>query len=203
MATLRPAGQPAPANPVAANPPQTNASETGVNNAIRAAQSDFRLYEDASKALQTLVANQPAARARADFEQQVRSLAELRRAALAERGTVDPAKDKFGAAHITDEGAAYIAQCLRDIDGLASVAIGSKGVDIQPAIPAWIVTAVAPDLPKGKSSAKDQLTEQLHNCIAPLHQAGTAAVLVDADANHPLVRRISQTSGAIMWTPAR
>ena len=197
---------PATAIPVAkakilVQPSVSQDEESSASASIRVAQSDFRRFDEARNIVRALVAKYPGERVAADFDTQLSSLADLRRNAIAERMSLDPAKDKFEAARVDDETGAVIAACVARIEGLASVVIARKTINIQPAIPAYVIVAEAPNLPKNKSAKRDEMLANINNCVAPLHIRGSAAVFLGGEAagGPSAFGRIKATTGAMVW----
>ncbi len=194
---------PAP-TPAAPNPatPAVSKEEAAASAALRAGQADLRLFPQAQRAVLELAMRRPNSNARADFEAQLATMTDLRRRAIVQRTTLDAGKDKFEAAGIEDAQAGAIAACLQQLGVLSYLVVARKNVDIQPLIPAFIIVAAA-GLPKGKSAALDTLSENIHNCLAPLHRLGTAALFVGAEAagGQNALDKLSATPGAIVWEP--
>ncbi len=181
----------APLNPGAAD-------YSPVSAALRAAQADFRHFDKARAAVQGLVERQPNSPVRADFEAQLATLTDMRRSAVIERTSIDAGKDKFEAVKISDPVSVSIAGCLQGLGTVSSAIIARKNVDIQPLIPSFFVIAhVAAGVPR------EEITGQIHNCIAPLHQMGTAALFVGAAAagGQAVADKLSMTPGAMVWEP--
>ncbi len=174
-----------------------------VNNALAAAENDYRAFPQALGEVQSFLERYPSSTRRPQFASRLEALSGIRNRAEEERSRIEP-DSILAPVDFTDSELEKAAACLGALPQIRAVAMVTKSVIVQRHIPAYVVMADADYARAAPGSvtpaARASLADAVTKCFPRPHAAGSLRVIFwpegDAVTAAPLMAKIE---GALIY----